>query len=112
VVYKLRWTDATNDPNALIPRLGGSATNSYSSDYWLKKSGYLRLKVLSVGYNIPKNLLTKINIQELRVYFAGTNLVTFNKIKEYGIDPEAPSGNGTRYYPQQKTITLGLNLSF
>jgi len=111
-IYKLRWTEKTNSANALIPRLGGSTTNSYVSDYWYKKADYLRLKMLSIGYNVPKNIITRYNLQELRFYFSATNLFTISKLKNYGVDPEAQSGQAAYYYPQQKTITFGVNLSF
>ncbi len=112
IMYNLRWTSTNNNANALVPRLGGAATNGLSSDYYYKKAGYLRLKVLNLGYNLPKNMLEKINIKQVRIYLAGTNLLTFDKLSKYDIDPEAPSGNAGCYYPQQRTITLGVNLSF
>jgi TonB-linked SusC/RagA family outer membrane protein len=112
VLYNLRWSPTNNSANAFVPRLGGSSTNDYTSDHFYKKAGYLRLKALSIGYNLPKNIIAKYNLQGLRVYFAGTNLLTYNKLKDYDVDPEAPSGNAAYYYPQQKTITMGIKLSF
>jgi TonB-linked SusC/RagA family outer membrane protein len=112
IVYDLRWKEETNDAGALIPRLGGSPTNNYVSDYYYKKAGYLRWKTLSFGYSLPKQWVEKIRLQQLRIYFAGVNLLTFDKLKDYGIDPEAPSGNGAYYYPQQRTLTFGINMSF
>jgi TonB-linked SusC/RagA family outer membrane protein len=112
VFYKLRWNQNNNNSTDLIPRLGGSSTNNWVSDYWNKDASYLRLKVFSVGYNLPKTLLSKLNIQQMRIYFAGTNLFTLSHLKDYGVDPEAPSGLDGYYYPQQKTITFGLNVSF
>jgi TonB-linked SusC/RagA family outer membrane protein len=112
IVYDLRWTEETNDAGALIPRLGGSPTNNYVSDYYYKKAGYLRWKTLSFGYSLPKQWVEKMRLQQFRIYFAGVNLLTFDKLKDYGIDPEAPSGNGAYYYPQQRTLTFGINLSF
>lgn len=111
-LYDLRWSEKNNTANAFVPRLGGSSTNSYTSDHFYKKAGYLRLKALAIGYNVPKSLIEKYKLQEFRVYFAGTNLFTINKLREYDVDPEAPSGNSGYYYPQQKTITFGINLSF
>lgn len=113
IMYNERWTQANNNRNALVPRLGGGAAINYSlgSDYWYKKAGYLRLKVLSLGYNIPKNVLNKIRFDQVRIYIAATNLLTFDKLKKYALDPEAPSGQAGFYYPQQKTITFGINLS-
>jgi len=112
VLYKLRWSETNNSADAFIPRLGGSSTNDYPSDHFYKKAAYLRLKSLSVGYVLPKTVLEKLKIQQFRIYLAGTNLVTLNKLKAYDVDPEAPSGNAAYYYPQQRTISAGVNLSF
>lgn len=111
-LFDLRWSENNNVADALYPRLGGAATNGHMSDYFYKKAGYLRLKSFALGYNLSKELCTKLLIQQCRVYFAGTNLFTFDKLSKYHIDPEAPSGQGGFYYPQQKTLSVGINLSF
>ena len=105
-----RWTDANNNPNALIPRLGSTALGGGFSDFFLKKASYIRLKTLNLGYNLPKELLKFAKINDLRIYFAGTNLLTLDKLKKYAFDPEFPSGTHL-YYPQQRTFTFGLTLS-
>ncbi|RYY37255.1 MAG: SusC/RagA family TonB-linked outer membrane protein [Sphingobacteriaceae bacterium] len=110
--YDLRWTEANNDANALVPRLGGASTNGLPSEYYYKEAGYIRLKSFSIGYTLPAQLLQKISFKQLRVFFAGTNLLTFDKLKKYGADPEAPTGNLGFYYPQQRTLSFGLNASF
>jgi TonB-linked SusC/RagA family outer membrane protein len=109
--FKNRWTEETNNPNAIIPRLGGAGSDSWGSDYWLKNTSYLRLKNMSIGYTLPSQLLNKVGIQKVRIYIAGTNLFTLSTISKYGIDPEVLSGNITRYYPQQQTFSFGVNLS-
>jgi TonB-linked SusC/RagA family outer membrane protein len=109
--YDLRWTEQNNNPNALVPRLGGASTNGYTSDYNYKSTSYIRLKTASLGYDFPKRMLEKIGISKLRVYFAGTNLFTLSTLNKYGMDPEIPSGT-IMYYPQQRTFSLGLNVSF
>jgi TonB-linked SusC/RagA family outer membrane protein len=111
IMYRLRWTPENNNPNALVPRLGGAATNSLFSDFNFKKAGYVRLKNLVIGYNVPRHLLGKINLSQLRFFISGINLFTFDKLKDYATDPEAPSGHTGYYYPQQKTINFGINLS-
>lgn len=105
------WTPTHNSATAGAPRLNGAGTNSLTSDYYYKKSGYLRLKTFAIGYNLPHELLSKVKIKNLRVYVAGTNLLTFSPLAKYDIDPEAPSGQAGYYYPQQKTISFGLNLT-
>ena len=113
VKYNERWTQENNNPNALIPRLGGSSSNGWTSDYYYKSTSYLRLKNASLGYNISDRILDKVGVNQARIYVAGTNLFTISNIRKYGIDPEAPNiGNKLMYYPQQRTFSFGLNLSF
>lgn len=112
LMYNERWTPENNNRDGIIPRLGGAASNSWDSDFYYKKADYLRLKTMSLGYNLPNYFLKKINMKNLRLYAAGTNLLTFSGLNKYSIDPEAPSGYGGYYYPQMRTITFGLNLSF
>lgn len=112
VLYKLRWSEENNVADAFVPRLSGAASNNLPSDHPYKKAGYLRLKTIAIGYNLPKRVLDKMGFQALRVYLAGTNLITMNKLKDYGVDPEAPSGEAAYYYPQQRTVSIGVNLTF
>ncbi|MEJ5055978.1 SusC/RagA family TonB-linked outer membrane protein [Sphingobacterium sp. MYb382] len=87
----------------------GSNNNKRVSDFWLRDASYLRLKTFELGYSFDKERLRRVKIRNLRVYAAGQNILTIDKIKY--IDPEAPSGRGN-YYPQQRVWTLGLNIGF
>ncbi|MCK0148225.1 TonB-dependent receptor [Arenibacter sp. F26102] len=109
--YELRWTEENNNPNALEPRLGGSPLNDASSDYRIKSASYLRLKSLSIGYNVPTEWAQKSSFSKIRLYIAGTNLFTFDKLKDFNVDPELPSGSAGLYYPQQRTLSVGVNVS-
>jgi hypothetical protein len=111
LMYNERWTPDNNNANGIIPRLSGSNTNTYTSDFYTKKADYLRLKTLSVGYNLPKSILQKVNIQNLRLYLAANNIFTISELTRYSVDPEAPNGYGGYYYPQMRTVSFGLNLS-
>jgi TonB-linked SusC/RagA family outer membrane protein len=111
VYYENRWTEKNNDPNAIVPRLGGAATNNWTSDYFYKPAGYLRLKSINFGYNLPQRWMKNAGLEQCRIYVAGTNLLTFDKLKKYAMDPEAPSGQSGLYYPQQRTISFGINLT-
>lgn len=108
--YKNMWTEQHNSSDA-SPRISGAGTNSLFNNLYFKKASYIRLKSLAIGYNFPKNMLTKANIRNARVYLAGTNLLTINPLRKYEIDPEAPDSQGGYYYPQQRTISLGLNIT-
>lgn len=112
LVYKLRWNEQNNNANAVVSRLGGSSLNGLVSDYYYVKSDYIRLKSITLGYSIPESLLNRYKIKQLRIYTSAYNLLTFSGLTKYETDPEAPSGLGGFYYPQQRTITFGINVSF
>ncbi|GAA4777720.1 TonB-dependent receptor [Olivibacter ginsenosidimutans] len=108
--YENMWTEEHNSVDA-APRISGASSNSLFSNLYFKKASYLRLKTLALGYTLPKGILAGAGIHHVRVYLAGTNLLTVNPLKKYGVDPEAPSGQAGYYYPQQRTISLGVNVT-
>jgi TonB-linked SusC/RagA family outer membrane protein len=102
---------ATENPNATYPRLeyenqGGN--NRQTSTFWLRDGSYLRLKTLELGYSIPKNFINKFKINKMRVFFMGSNLLTFSTFKLW--DPEAAKADGGGY-PISKSLTLGLTVN-
>jgi TonB-linked SusC/RagA family outer membrane protein len=111
VIESNRWILGENeDVNAVYPRLSynGSANNYRASSYWLRESSYMRLKTIDAGYTFPKVFTNRMGIKTMRLYFLGTNLLTFSKFKLW--DPEMNSTNGQQY-PLSKTITMGLTLN-
>ena len=111
-MYDNRWTPTNNNANGLVPRLGGANSNTWNSDFYNKRSDYLRLKSFSLGYSLPTSLIKKVSLKNVRLYVAGTNLFTLSGLNKYSIDPESMSGYSTYYYPQMRTFTFGLNVSF
>lgn len=111
VVESGYWSLGTNEnPNAKYPRLTfqNNDNNNRRSTYWLRDGSYLRLKTLEIGYTIPKNITRVLHMNNVRVYFVGTNLLTFAKFKLW--DPELGSSNGQQY-PLSKSCTLGLTIN-
>ncbi|HEX6428917.1 MAG TPA: SusC/RagA family TonB-linked outer membrane protein, partial [Niastella sp.] len=82
---------------------------------------YLRVKNVSLGYALPKQLISKARIQRVRVYVSAENLITFDKLGNIPIDPEVDfsqvqiekdrAGFG-RVYPYRTTISAGLQVTF
>lgn len=105
------WTPDNTD--AKYPRLStqSSTNNVYVSDFWKRDASYLRLKNVQVGYTFAKSLTRKFYVDALRVYVSASNLFTVSGLSELGIDPEAPSVNNG-YYPQQRVVSLGVNITF
>ena len=115
-----RWQqpgDITNVPQArLFSTNGQQATTRY-----LDESDFIRLRNLTVGYTLPKDITKKFYVDRLRIYFSGFNLLTITDYEGY--DPEstedvnAALSNiqvGEAFYsaPPAKTLTLGLNIDF
>ena len=104
------WTP--DNPNAKYPRLIAETThnNFQNSSFWVYNAAYVRLKNLQLGYSVPKRLITRTFIENLRVYVSGQNLFTLDHMPK-GWDPERPSG-GAVVYPISNTFVFGLNLTF
>mgnify|MGYP000106779535 CR=1 FL=1 len=108
-----RWLDrwSESNPDGSMPRLGGTINNNYSS-FWLTKGDYLRLKNLEIGYTFrQREFLTKLGVQSLRLYLAGTNLLTFTSLDDY--DPEKLSTDSRNdVHPNTRTYSFGVNVKF
>jgi len=109
-----RWTG--EGTSTTYPRLiDGDPNGNFSkfSDFYLQDGDYFRIKLVQLGYTIPKEITTKARIQRARLYVTGENLLTFTKYTGY--DPEI--GGGTLsidrgQYPQARTVMFGVNLEF
>ncbi len=104
------WSESDRNIYALWPRLSGEyVENNLKTSTWFMRDGsFLRLKSVEFGYTLSRKLLSKAKISNLRVYFTGTNLLTFSKFHLW--DPEM-GGDGLGY-PIQKVYNLGVQLSF
>ena len=106
-----RWTEETA-ATAEYPRLSISNGNNIgTSRVWLKDASYIKLKNLTIGYNItsPK-ILKAIGASKLAVQFTGYNLLTFDKLKVF--DPEGELTRDDNSYPIMKIFSLGVNVTF
>ena len=90
------------------PRLGTSTDRSDNS-YWLYNMNYLRMKNIMLGYNLPKKLLSKISMTNLRIYASAENLFTVTQYP--GLDPEKKN-SARDLYPINRSFSIGLNVSF
>lgn len=95
------WSVDNPDPNAIYPRMGLTTgdigNNQATSTYWIRNGSFLRLKNVEIGYRIPYG----------RIYLSGANLLRFSPFDLW--DPELSSWDS---YPLQRTINVGLQLSF
>ena len=115
-----RWVDsetatqlglvANENSNASYPRLsyGGNNNNQQSSTFWLRDGRYLRLKNMDIGYTLPKSITNKYHFNDIRIFVAGSNLITWSKFKLW--DPESAQPRGEEY-PLTRSITMGLSVN-
>jgi len=103
------WTP--ENPDARYPRITSAPTvnNSQTSSWWMYNVSYLRLKSVTLAYTIPSRITEKIKIHDVRIYVSGQNVITWTDLINY--DPEGSSAYGN-LYPQQKVISVGLNVKF
>ena len=110
--YNLDYWSPTNT-GAYFPRVGGIEVSETTR--YLQNAAYIRLKSLVVGYTIPKPIVQRFGIDIFRVYVSGQNLWTYTKLID-GVDPEGiqdPNGYGDgEVYPIQKSLSVGLNVTF
>lgn len=111
-----RWTESNPDPHAVYPRIYSSSDahttyNRTFSDYHLFDADYFRFKTITLGYSLPKKLITRWGMQGLKLYLTGENLFTIRADKRMkDFDPE--SSSGVIYNLGTKSIAFGVNLSF
>lgn len=132
--FSERYTDDNPDVNAYWPRLVGYTGSSSGSIYstpnthFLQKARYIRLKNLTIDYSLPKEVVKKIGLSNLKIFVTGENLLTFTPLKKHAknFDPEGisagdsdiqstrgsdNSGDGEGY-PILRSYTIGLNITF
>jgi TonB-linked SusC/RagA family outer membrane protein len=95
-----------------IRRNGSGNHRNYTarSSFWMTNVNYLRLKNLELAYAIPKKWLNRAHLTNLRVYATGTNLFSFDNLKDVEVDPEISLNTGL-VYPMTKLYTFGINLT-
>ncbi|SEQ66031.1 SusC/RagA family TonB-linked outer membrane protein [Neolewinella agarilytica] len=113
-----RYTPA--NPSNTIPRAIAADPNANTriSTRFIEDGSFIRLKNLSLGYRLPQNVIKRLNMENLRFYVSGQNLITFTDYTGY--DPEVGSFNQNPLinnvdngrYPISRAITFGLNANF
>lgn len=112
-----RWRqpgDITNIPRSSF----GNTDNSRISTRFIEDASYLRFKAVTLGYTLPKSIIDKLNIKEIRLYATGENLFTITNYS--GLDPEVNAFGGSNtvrgidfgIYPQTRNILFGASLKF
>ncbi len=98
------WTP--ENPSNTFPRPNYGAAPQNVSSLGLRDASYVRLRTLSLGYNLESSLLRRIQLSAVRLYVTATNVFTITDYKSYS--PE----NNPNDFPDAKSFTFGLNIGF
>jgi TonB-linked SusC/RagA family outer membrane protein len=134
--YKHLWKPEDSDHSGqILPQMyrgyvanNGNAELRQKNDFYMQNLGYLRIRNITIGYTLPIKLTQKINVQKLRIFISGQNLLTwrFGNLTKY-VDPEIVGGHisysnpnaardqGDRReasYPMFKTYSAGIQIQF
>ncbi|WP_231501800.1 TonB-dependent receptor [Bacteroides sp. 14(A)] len=99
--------------NAYYPRPLFNNKNHKTQTAYLQNAAYMRLKNLQLGYTLPKSLINKIGLQNVRVYVSGENLLTITGLSNT-MDPETAGigKQGGTVYPLSRVYSFGLSVNF
>ncbi|MDR6560809.1 MULTISPECIES: TonB-dependent receptor [unclassified Arcicella] len=114
-VYESRWTTPGQITSTPRPINGnaetlGSGITAGSRVY--EDASYIRLKTVSLGYNIPKTALSKFGLASARVYVQGYNLYTWTKWSGFDAEWTNLGSGNTGIVPQPRVVTAGVKLGF
>src|SRR5690606_27610605 len=106
------WTPENRDARLpILTTSTGNTLNFENSTFWLQNASYLRLKNIQLSYDLPSGVVEKLYMRNLKLFVNGQNLLTFTKMKHW--DPEKNLTQDNIFaYPQVKTVTVGLNVTF
>jgi TonB-linked SusC/RagA family outer membrane protein len=107
-------TGVPGDPNVDQGIVANARANT---DRWIEDGSYLRLRSVEIGYTLPKALISRIRLSDVRVFIGGQNLVTFSGYS--GLDPDVVGANfnlepgvDNGNYPSSRMLTAGINVGF
>ncbi|EEX53598.1 TonB-linked outer membrane protein, SusC/RagA family [Prevotella sp. oral taxon 472 str. F0295] len=101
-----------NDPQGTISVIDAGTNNYYPQSRYLTDMSYLRLKNVTLGYTLPKELTRKAYIQKARIYFSANNLFLLYKGNDLPVDPEINAGAGLAYGGWGRTAPITRTFSF
>ncbi|CAL1517224.1 TonB-dependent receptor [Chitinophaga sp. MM2321] len=111
-----RWT-GPGTSNTVPRAIYNQGYNIYNSSRWMEDGSFLRLRSLSLGYELPATILERVKVKRLRVYAQADNLWLLTRYS--GLDPEVNSDMDPRFMgednlilPQPRSFNIGINLNF
>ena len=87
-------------------------THLHLFPFAVRDASYLRLRTLTLGYNIPTEVLSKIGLKSVKLYATGTNLFTFTDFRSYSPEQNPINNDNGTSFPETRNITIGTNITF
>ena len=120
----VRWDKDDESTHAIAthprPKTGGNRNANEPTGRYLEDGSYIRIKNLTLSYNIPSRLVKKVGLSSASVYLSADNLWTYSRFS--GMDPEVkltcnygdtfPAGTYNNNYPVSRVFLAGINLKF
>lgn len=111
------WSPSNTDSKIPILTNNRANFNKQNSSYYVSDASFVRLKSIMLGYSLPKNLLSKVNMSNFRLFVQAQNMLTLTGFKGYDFETlDADLGSlgvtSLTAYPHSKAITFGLSTSF
>ncbi|MBR6287016.1 MAG: TonB-dependent receptor [Bacteroidaceae bacterium] len=101
------WTPENPTNDMPRPNFNRDQNMLYFSTLGYEKGDFVKIKDITLAYNVPLKLISKAGLSRLRIYGTMKNFFTFTGVKDY--DPE---GSGSIYYPITKELIFGVNVAF
>ena len=103
-----------DNKTASLPRVFDGTTSYRASDIFLRKSDYISLNNVVIGYTLPQDVIKTVGLSKVRIYAIGNNLALWTADGTQGFDPRASvtGNNNSVRYSTLKTYTLGVNINF
>src|SRR5690606_23321012 len=112
-----RWRSEEAPGDGYVYKLTTTLDNyeTVASSFWLVDGTYLRLKDVTLGYTLPKQLIEKYGLTQARIYFNGVNLFTItdapvNDPENFNNDATSMVRESHSPYPSSKIFSLGINI--
>ena len=101
-----------NEARGTVSGIENGRYNYYPQSRYLTDMSYLRLKNITIGYTLPKELTRKAYIQKARIYFSANNVCLLYRGNDLPIDPEVDTGEGVKYSGWGRTAPITRTFSF
>lgn len=112
-----RWRSPEQPGDGIAQRAGGNVMLALMNQTrYLFKSDYLKIRNLSLSYNVPSKICSRIGLDGLKLSLSGQNLFSLDEYPGYSVEAGgmggATGGSDSGNYPAVRTVTVGLNLTF